>query len=323
MCCWRQYNVERLEPCQGDGTPAFMSGERCHTDKKLRAAVFGAGQAGRILSTWIPTDYELVCYIDNNEALQESSIEGIPVLSLERAMKRRPDIIYIGILNRQANRQIKKQISDAGFGGEIRDALFYRDSQDIRCSGIRLIAREIKRRGVPGNIAELGVYRGDTACELNRLFPERNMFLFDTFTGFDERDLQIERSVAASGRNASDHVCDFTDTGVELVREKLPYPQRAHLISGYFPESLSAETLENMGTLALVSLDPDLYKPVYEGLKIFYPMLAKGGAIVIHDYNSLQFPGVHKAVERYCREENLFVVPLMDLHGTAVLIKQG
>lgn len=289
----------------------------------IRVAVFGAGQAGQMLSTWLPIGYEMVCYIDNNEKMQGSSIEDIPVLSLNQALDQKIDIIYIGVLNRQANDKIKEQILNTGFEGKIRDALFYRDSQDIRRSAIRLIAREIKRRGVSGNIAELGVYQGETAVELNRLFPERDLFLFDTFSGFDERDLRIERNVAVSGRNASAHVCDFSDTGVEMVRERMPYSEKVHLIAGYFPESVSEKILDEMGELALVSLDPDLYEPVYEGLKIFYPMLVKGGAIVIHDYNSLQFPGVHKAVEQYCEEENLFVVPLMDLHGTAVLIKQG
>lgn len=45
--------------------------------------------------------------------------------------------------------------------------------------------------------------------------------------------------------------------------------------------------------------------------------------ILIHDYTSIQFPGVQKAVDEYCRQHGLYVVPLSDLHGTAVLIKQG
>lgn len=289
----------------------------------IPVAIFGAGQAGQMVSTWLPYGQELVCYIDNNKKIQGSSIDGIPVLALKQGLQYRPNIIYLAVLNRQAADEITKQIWSSGFEGQIRNVLFYRDAQDIRYAVIRLIAREIESRGVSGNLAELGVYQGETASELNRLFPERELFLFDTFTGFDERDLQVEREVAATGRNALAHVCDFTDTGVEIVREKLFHPQKAHFVSGYFPESISEEILSEMGELALVSLDPDLYEPVYQGLKLFYPRLAAGGAIIIHDYNSLQFPGVHKAVERYCREKNIFVVPLMDLHGTAVLMKQG
>lgn len=74
---------------------------------------------------------------------------------------------------------------------------------------------------------------------------------------------------------------------------------------------------------ALVSLDPDLYEPTLEGLRYFYPRLAPGGRILIHDYTSCQFEGVKMAVDEYCRAHELFVVPLMDLHGTAVLVKSG
>ena len=72
----------------------------------------------------------------------------------------------------------------------------------------------------------------------------------------------------------------------------------------------------------MVSLDADLYEPTRQGLKYFYPRLVKGGVIVIHDYNSAQFEGVRKAVREYCEENGLIPVPLCDLHGTAVLVKQ-
>lgn len=78
---------------------------------------------------------------------------------------------------------------------------------------------------------------------------------------------------------------------------------------------------EELPGFAFVSLDPDLYVPVYEGLRTFYPLLNSGGMILIHDYNSMQFPGVKKAVERFCEEQKIYIVPLMDLHGSAVIIK--
>ncbi|MCD8133399.1 MAG: class I SAM-dependent methyltransferase [Clostridiales bacterium] len=293
------------------------------TNDAVRTAIFGAGQAGRMISAWLPADHQLICYIDNDETLQGSEIDGVPVLPLLCAMDRRPDVICIGTLNRQANTGIKNQILQAGFVGDIREALFYRGSQDARLAVIRLLAREIRERGVSGSIAELGVYRGDTAVELNRLFPERRLFLFDTFCGFDARDLEIERRIVPDGRKASARLCDFSDTSVETVEKRLPYPEKARLIAGYFPDSVSGGLSDEMGELALVSLDPDLGEPVYQGLRFFYPRLAAGGYIVLHDYNSLQFPGVRRAARRYCEENGLFVVPLMDLHGTAVFIKQG
>ncbi len=37
--------------------------------------------------------------------------------------------------------------------------------------------------------------------------------------------------------------------------------------------------------------------------------------------NKVQFEGVKKAVDKYCDEKKLYVLPLMDMHGSAVLIK--
>ena len=58
-------------------------------------------------------------------------------------------------------------------------------------------------------------------------------------------------------------------------------------------------------------------------MNAFWPRLVPGGVILIHDCFSAQFEGVGKAVHRFCREQNLTVLPLADLHGSGVLIRQG
>ena len=75
-------------------------------------------------------------------------------------------------------------------------------------------------------------------------------------------------------------------------------------------------------TYALVSLDPDLYRPAADGLRFFWDRLSIGGVILIHDYTSFQYPGIRRAVDEFCDREGLTVIPLPDLHGTAILLKQ-
>lgn len=41
-------------------------------------------------------------------------------------------------------------------------------------------------------MAEAGVFRGEFANEINRYFPDRECYLFDTFDGFDTRDFKYE-----------------------------------------------------------------------------------------------------------------------------------
>lgn len=312
------------------------------TDTK-RIAIFGAGQAGMMVRTWLPATQELMCFIDNDKEKQGKMLDGLPVLSLEEALQLHPEEIILAILNAEAEQLIRKQIEAAGFSGDCIRLGSLRAIQDVRLSALRLHAREIEARKIPGDVAELGVYHGAFAAEINRLFPERRLLLFDTFDGFHARDLAIEAErtgVKAQRRS-------FADTTIELVRSRLPHPEMARFVQGYFPESLdfmeaadSEVTQEPVNAVvscssshteqreersepcfALVSLDPDLYEPTLEGLRYFYPRLAPGGRILIHDYTSCQFEGVKMAVDEYCCAEGLFVVPLMDLHGTAVLVK--
>lgn len=282
----------------------------------MKIILFGCGQGGQMVPRWIPPSHEILAYSDNNSGLWGQSLNGIPVISPEMIPVLSPDLVWITILNREAADSIRNQLQKLGYKGEIQELKPLRRLVDLRLSHLRLLSEEIRQRNLPGAIAELGVYRGETAAELNRLFPERPLYLFDTFDGFCQSDLEIEKK-------ETDSHCgffrDFKDTSAEQVKERLPHPEQAIFCVGHFPETLPAD----LPDLALVSLDPDLYEPVWQGLCAFWPRLVPGGIILIHDYNSTQFPGVGKAVRRFCALHNLMVLPLSDLHGSAVLLKQS
>jgi hypothetical protein len=188
-------------------------------------------------------------------------------------------------------------------------------SQDDYCRimAIRLAAQRILARNTQGAIAELGVYKGELAARLNRLFPERKLYLFDTFEGFSENDLadglEKKHSVASVG--------DFQDTNVDLVMSRMAWPEKVIVRKGYFPQT--AEGLDE--TFAFVSLDVDLYKPIVAGLQYFYPRLSPGGCMFIHDYNNLRYKGVKTAVEEFVEATGAPLVQLPDLAGTAILSK--
>ena len=64
----------------------------------------------------------------------------------------------------------------------------------VRYTTLELCCNEIKRNKVNGNVAELGVYKGDFAKRLNQLFPDKKLYLFDTFEGFDEKDITYRKA---------------------------------------------------------------------------------------------------------------------------------
>lgn len=182
----------------------------------------------------------------------------------------------------------------------------------IRLATIELISYEINRRGLPGNVAELGVYQGKFARYINKYFPDRSLYLFDTFEGFDSRDVETENQ-----KNFSSGSQDFSKTHVEAVLEQMPFPEKCIPKKGFFPES--AANVED--TFVFVSLDADLYEPLYKGLQFFYPRLVKGGYIFVHDFNNDHYQGARKAVEQFCEEQQITFVPLPDSGGSAIIVK--
>ncbi|MDZ4910756.1 hypothetical protein GNF68_17450, partial [Clostridium perfringens] len=122
---------------------------------------------------------------------------------------------------------------------------------DIRLASLRLIASEIKEQNLDGEVAELGGYKGKFASEINKLFPNKKLYLFDTFEGFYREDLDIEKSHGYSKCKEG----NFSDTNVELVKNKLPYEEKAQFIKGHFPESIK----EDLPNFCFVSIDTDLY----------------------------------------------------------------
>lgn len=279
-----------------------------------RIIVVGAGQMSRMAKKLIrETEYDVIGFADNNPALHGTKIDGLPVMSVQQAISLNPQGMLIAVMGEMRGRELYMQLRDQGYGGAIRALHNYAQDIDIRGAVLMHLAERIG--DILGDLAELGVYRGELASKMNRLFPDRTLHLFDTFEGFDARDVAQEKnsgySHAAQG--------DFADTSEELVKSILPYPQRSVFHRGYFPET--ARGLEDV-RYALVSLDADLYEPTLEGLRYFYPRLSRGGVILLHDYHNARFSGVRAAVDDYEREAGrMLLLPVADLHGSVMIIR--
>ena len=182
----------------------------------------------------------------------------------------------------------------------------------VRYATLGLCAQEILRKNVAGNVAEVGVYKGDFAKRLNQLFPQRQLYLFDTFAGFADQDVATEVAAGFSAGNQN-----FADTSVESVLAQMPFPQQCVVKKGFFPAT--AAGVDDI--FCFVSLDADLYDPLLEGLRFFYPRLVPGGFIFVHDFNNDGYKGARQAVLDFCQSQSLSFIPLPDSGGTAVLSK--
>jgi O-methyltransferase len=184
----------------------------------------------------------------------------------------------------------------------------------LRISNLELIANEINENKIQGNVAEVGVFKGDFASKINQAFPDRKFFLFDTFRGFDERDVSIE-----SEKNIETPDKTFPSAVSEKVLARMQHPECVVLREGFFPETAIGLEKE---TFAFVSLDVDLYQPTLEGLKFFYPRLSRGGYIFVHDFHSRYFPGCGQAVREFIKDSGARYVPVTDQGGTVIIVAE-
>ncbi|MCC4233069.1 TylF/MycF family methyltransferase [Sphingobium soli] len=250
-----------------------------------------------LIEMGVAADKIVTYYASYSRQLHEQANRDIRILNEAIGLGLRP----AGLATMYLDKAQPLEQADAGPGDYVRNGAFH------------LAARQIRDRGVPGAVAELGVYKGDQACLINRLFADRTLYLFDTFSGFSDRDLDAE----SEGNFSSAIVGDFVDTSIELVESKLPHPDRAKFFPGFFPET--AEGLEE--TFAFVSLDVDLYDPTRAGLHWFYDRLSPGGYIFVHDYNNCRYMGVSKAVDAFVAATGACLVPLPDFAGSVVIAK--
>ena len=176
---------------------------------------------------------------------------------------------------------------------------------NVRRDMLVLLMRSVLIRQIDGDFAELGVYRGITARLIHHYAPDRRLHLFDTFSGFDRREIE----------DAS-HAGLFSDTSVAAVMRKIA-PRNENIVvhAGRFPETAAQAS----GKFAFVHLDADLFDPISAGLHFFYPRVSIGGMIVVHDYNA--WPGARRAVDQFFASRPEVPVAMPDRSGSAVIVK--
>lgn len=171
---------------------------------------------------------------------------------------------------------------------------------------------QVLNDAIPGDLVELGVYKGNSASILASLARrhQRHVFLFDTFGGFDQRDLR--------GIDSQHKVGQFADTSLQKVQQ-LVGTDSVTFVQGFFPESTSHVTMPDK--IAVAHIDCDLYEPMKAGLEWFYSRLSPGGIMLLHDYSSGHWPGATRAIDEFFRDRPEKPILLPDKGGSAVIRK--
>ncbi len=166
---------------------------------------------------------------------------------------------------------------------------------------------------VPGDIAEVGVFRGlglmtwanllESYCVGDRT---KMVYGFDNWQGFTE----LAPEDGAKVGEVQKHVGGFSPGQYKEELEAaiaifdadrfIPWKPRVKLIEGHVEETAGRFVTENPGVrFSLVHLDCDLYKPTKAAIEAFWPRLSRGGVMIFDEYSIKDWPGETQAVDEY------------------------
>ena len=139
---------------------------------------------------------------------------------------------------------------------------------------------------IEGSYFEFGVFKGTSMYaalnaynKINKNNIDRNFYGFDSFDhGFKYFDSKDKHSFFKEG----DFIYPF-----EKVQKRLKKFNNLKLIKGYFEETLSKETSQNIiksEKCAIAFIDCDLLNPAHLSLSYLKPILQLGSILIIDDF---------------------------------------
>lgn len=144
------------------------------------------------------------------------------------------------------------------------------------------------QKTIPGDYAEVGVYRGNSAKIICEAKGEKPLYLFDTFSGIPYCDQRIDNRFLQRM-----FIANYQD-----VKKRLSGYPETYIYKGVFP---SSAILVERKRFAFVHLDVDTHQSTVDSLHFFYQKLNSGGIILSHDYPSAA--GVKRAFDEFFKDK--------------------
>lgn len=166
---------------------------------------------------------------------------------------------------------------------------------------------------VPGDIAELGVFRGlglmtwanllEAYCIGDRT---KTVYGFDNWKGFLELSKEDGREEGSVEKTVGGFSPEkYYDELVEAIKifdrdRFVPWKPRVKLVIGSIEESVRDFVEKNPGIrFSLIHFDCDLYRPTKIALEYLWPLVSRGGVVLFDEYSIKEWPGETKAVDEY------------------------
>lgn len=169
---------------------------------------------------------------------------------------------------------------------------------------------------VPGDIAELGVFRGLGLMTWANLLEcycigdrTKTVYGFENWQGFQSiaqqdggEDPAMQRH--AGGYSPADHRQELLNAIAIFDQDRfIPQKPRIRLVDGDIVESVPRFVAENPGVrFSLVHFDCDLYRPTRVALASLWPVICRGGVLIFDEYAIKDWPGETRAVDEFLEQ---------------------
>ena len=153
---------------------------------------------------------------------------------------------------------------------------------------------------VPGDLVELGCYKGDTSLMLAELIrgSGKKLWIYDSFEGLPEKSEQ-DQSVVGENFKAGELLVTKREVKERFLRSGLPVPV---IKKAWFNE---LEPTDLPSKICFAFLDGDFYQSIKDSLRLVESFMTEGGVILVHDYKNEALPGVARAVDEWKKDKRI------------------
>lgn len=197
----------------------------------------------------------------------------------------------------------------------IRAVSHYTMTSSERVNALLTAVDYVVENNIDGDYVECGVWRGGSTMAAALRFMERantnrRLYLYDTFEGmpapskydFSKRSGHAQNKFDKT--KLSENSSNWCYTALDDVKRNISLtsypPKKVIYVKGKVEETIPAQMPEK---IAILRLDTDWYASTKHEMENLFPLLVKGGVLIIDDYG--HWEGCRKAVNEYFSDNKI------------------
>ena len=180
--------------------------------------------------------------------------------------------------------------------------------------------------GIAGEIVECGIFKGTSMCrfasfrELFGTSATKKIIGFDIFGKFPKTNYSLDQNARKNFISVAGNQSISKENLLKILKKK-GIAKNIELIKGDITKTIPKYIKSHPELrISLLNLDVDIYEPSVTILEELFPLITKGGILILDDYG--KFPGENKAVEDYFKNKKIKIQTFPFSKTPSFIIKQ-